>query len=377
MSMNTAKLAQVELETPSNPGHEVLARASRLAPDWLRSENGQRALLNILEDFAAEKSSLESGQRAMLNILEDFDNEQARMEGAQQAVLNILEDFSDEKGRLEGTQRAVLNILEDFETEKYKVELINQRLEKQMEERERVQQEMQSVNAALFAANKELEAFSYSVSHDLRAPLRAIDGFSHALLEDCADKLEDEDKSHLNRIRAATQRMGVLIDDLLNLARITRTEMHIQSLDLSAIVRTITTDLQKAQPERRIEFRIEDGLEAMADPGLIRIVLVNLLSNAWKFTSKRPSAVIAFGKESLNGSPAYFVRDDGAGFDPAHTNRLFGAFQRLHAASEFPGTGVGLATAQRIVHRYGGRIWAESALGQGATFYFTLAETPS
>jgi light-regulated signal transduction histidine kinase (bacteriophytochrome) len=274
-------------------------------------------------------------------------------------------------------QRAVLNILEDFETEKYKVELINQRLEKQMEERERVQQEMQSVNAALFAANKELEAFSYSVSHDLRAPLRAIDGFSHALLEDCADKLEDEDKSHLNRIRAATQRMGVLIDDLLNLARITRTEMHIQSLDLSAIVRTITTDLQKAQPERRIEFRIEDGLEAMADPGLIRIVLVNLLSNAWKFTSKRPSAVIAFGKESLNGSPAYFVRDDGAGFDPAYTNRLFGAFQRLHAASEFPGTGVGLATAQRIVHRYGGRIWAESALGQGATFYFTLAETPS
>jgi light-regulated signal transduction histidine kinase (bacteriophytochrome) len=171
--------------------------------------------------------------------------------------------------------------------------------------------------------------------------------------------------------------MGVLIDDLLNLARITRTEMHIQSLDLSAIVRTITTDLQKAQPERRIEFRIEDGLEAMADPGLIRIVLVNLLSNAWKFRSKRPSAVIAFGKESLNGSPAYFVRDDGAGFDPAYTNRLFGAFQRLHAASEFPGTGVGLATAQRIVHRYGGRIWAESALGQGATFYFTLAETPS
>jgi PAS domain S-box-containing protein len=242
---------------------------------------------------------------------------------------------------------------------------------------ERHRNELAQSNAGLTAANKELEAFSYSVSHDLRAPLRAIDGFSHVLLEDCAGKLADTDKNHLNRIRAATQRMGLLIDDLLKLARITRTEMHIQSLDLSAIVRSITADLRKTQPERHIEFAIENGLKVMADPGLMQIVLVNLLSNAWKFTSKRPSAVIEFGKIHLNGNTAYFVRDDGAGFDPAYADRLYGAFQRLHAASDFPGTGVGLATVQRIVHRHGGRVWAESAVGQGATFYFTLVATPS
>jgi light-regulated signal transduction histidine kinase (bacteriophytochrome) len=151
--------------------------------------------------------------------------------------------------------------------------------------------------------------------------------------------------------------------------------MHVQNLDLSAIAHSITADLQKTQPERRIEFQIENGLKAMADHGLMQIVLVNLLSNAWKFTSKRPSATIAFGEERLNGTPVYFVRDDGAGFDSAYADRLFGAFQRLHANTEFPGTGVGLATAQRIVQRHGGRIWAESAPDKGATFYFTISET--
>jgi signal transduction histidine kinase len=369
MSMNTTKLVQVEHETPSNAGHEVRARL-----DWLGDENGQRALLNILEDFAAEKSNLESGQRAMLNILHDFDSEQAQMEGTQHAVLNILEDFSDEKGRLEETQRAVLNILEDFETEKYKVEIVNQQLEKQMEERERVQKEMQGVNAELFTANKELEAFSYSVSHDLRAPLRSIDGFSHTLLEDCADGLDDTGKSHLNRIRAATQRMGLLIDDLLNLSRLSRAEMHKQDLNISALVHSIASNLRKVNPERQIEVRIEDGLRTTADPGLLAVVLENLLSNAWKFTSKKESAHIEFGRERVTGQPAFFVRDDGAGFDPAYADRLFGAFQRLHAMSEFPGTGVGLATVQRIVHRHGGRIWAESAVDCGTTFYFTLSE---
>jgi PAS domain S-box-containing protein len=269
----------------------------------------------------------------------------------------LITAIRDEKGELRGFGKVTRDISER---------------RKAQEALEQQKNELARSNSALVAVNKELESFSYSVSHDLRAPLRAIDGFSHALLEDCADKLEDVDKNNLNRIRAATQRMGLLIDDLLNLARVTRTEMHIQSLDLSAIVRSITADLQKTDPERRVELGIEKGLKAMADPGLMQIVLVNLLNNAWKFTSKRTSAVIAFGKEQRDGTAAYFVRDDGAGFDPAYASRLFGAFQRLHAVSEFPGTGIGLATAQRIVQRHGGRIWAESAAGQGATFYFTL-----
>jgi len=289
--------------------------------------------------------------------------------------VNILDDFSEEKGRLEETQRAVLNILDDFEAEKNKVELANLQLEKEIEERKRVETEIHGVNTQLFAANKELEAFSYSVSHDLRAPLRTIDGFSHALLEDCADRLDDDGKAHLNRIRAATQRMGLLIDDLLNLSRLSRAELHTQSLDISALASTIACDLQKAQPERQIELRIEKGLKATADPGLLRVVLENLLSNAWKFTSKRESAHIEFGMAHSHGTQAFFIRDDGAGFDPAYADRLFGVFQRLHGMTEFPGTGVGLATVQRIVQRHGGRIWAESAVGRGATFYFTLGET--
>jgi len=239
---------------------------------------------------------------------------------------------------------------------------------------ERQRKELARSNAGLVEANKELESFSYSVSHDLRAPLRTIDGFSHALLEDCADRLDDAGKTHLHRIRAATQKMGLLIDDLLNLSRLARTELHRQSLDVSALARSIASDLQKAQPQRQIELRIEDGLKTTADPGLLRVVLVNLLSNAWKFTSKRESAHIEFGMARGNGTPAYFVRDDGVGFDPAYADRLFGAFQRLHATADFAGTGIGLATVQRIVHRHGGRIWAESAVGRGATFYFTMGE---
>jgi len=253
---------------------------------------------------------------------------------------------------------------------------------KQIEATEaRAARELAETRAALVVElerkNKELEAFSYSVSHDLRAPLRSIDGFSHALLEDSADRLDEAGKTHLNRIRAAAQRMGSLIDDLLNLSRLSRAEMHMQSLDISALACSIAGDLQKAQPERQIELRIEAGLWATADPGLLRVVLENLLNNALKFTSKRDSAHIEFGMARGNGTPAYFVRDDGAGFDPLYADRLFGAFQRLHAMGDFPGTGIGLATVQRVVHRHGGRIWAESAVNHGATFYFTLSEAAS
>ncbi len=226
----------------------------------------------------------------------------------------------------------------------------------------------------LAAANEELESFSYSVSHDLRAPLRTIDGFSHALLEDCADRLDDTGRTHLNRIRAATQRMGLLIDDLLNLSRLSRTEMHTQSVDISALASAIANGLQEGLPRRGVELRIRNGLRTLGDPGLLRVVLENLLGNAWKFTSTHESALIEFGAAVSNGKAAFFVRDDGAGFDPAYADRLFGAFQRLHSMTEFAGTGIGLATVQRIVRRHGGEIWAESAVGRGATFYFTLGE---
>src|SRR5713226_4862198 len=235
-----------------------------------------------------------------------------------------------------------------------------------------LEQRVEERTAQLGAANKELEAFSYSVSHDLRAPLRGIDGFSLALLEDYAERLDDQGKEHIQRIRAATQRMGMLIDDLLNLSRMTRAEIRKETVNLSSLARSVAEGLQEAQPERRIDFQIEDRLEATADPRLVQVVLENLLGNACKFTSKRSSACIEFGKTRQNGNSAYFVRDNGAGFDPAFANRLFGAFQRLHGATEFPGTGIGLATVQRIIHRHGGQIWAEGAVGKGATFYFNL-----
>lgn len=242
---------------------------------------------------------------------------------------------------------------------------------------ERQRNELARSNAEMRAANRELEAFSYSVSHDLRAPLRSIDGFSLALLEDYFQKLDDEGKKHLERVRAATQRMGTLIDDLLNLARVTRASMRLEAVNVSEVATEVAEGLQKAQPDRKVDFRIEEGLDAMADSHLLRIALENLLGNAWKFTSKRASARIEFGKTKNNGTSAFFVRDDGAGFDSAYADRLFGAFQRLHAMTDFPGTGVGLATVQRIIHRHGGRVWAESSVGRGATFYFTLANSDS
>lgn len=239
-------------------------------------------------------------------------------------------------------------------------------------DRKRAEEELRLRNAQLDSANKELEAFSYSVSHDLRAPLRSIDGFSQALLEDCAGKLDETEKSHLDRIRAGTMRMGMLIDDLLNLSRVARAEIHRETVDISELARSVVADLQKRQPERQIEFSIQDSMEAMGDPRLLRLVYENLIGNAWKFTSKRTSARIEVGRINDNGTRTYFICDNGAGFDQAYAGKLFGAFQRLHGMAEFPGTGVGLATVQRIVHRHGGRIWAEGVVGLGASFYFTL-----
>ena len=221
-------------------------------------------------------------------------------------------------------------------------------------------------------SNTELEAFSYSVSHDLRAPLRALDGFSLALVDDYGDQLDDTAKDYLARIRAASQRMGRLIDDMLALSRVSRQQMAREPVDLSALARGVLADLRDADPERVVVAEVTDGLNAAGDPALLRVALQNLIANAWKFSSRRPEAHIEVGVERHDGVTAYFVRDDGAGFDARYVDKLFTPFQRLHAAGEFPGTGVGLATVQRIVRRHGGTVWAVGAIDCGATFYFTL-----
>ncbi|HWE05049.1 MAG TPA: CHASE3 domain-containing protein [Tepidisphaeraceae bacterium] len=245
--------------------------------------------------------------------------------------------------------------------------------------RKQEEQALKNLNAALEVrtaqlevANKELESFSYSVSHDLRAPLRSIDGFSQAILEDNAGKLDDESEDNLRRVRASSQKMGHLIDDLLNLARVSRADMNRESVDVSKMAREVIDDLRATNPDSNAEISIADGLIAEADPRLLRVVLTNLLSNAWKFTATRPTPRIEFGCTSEGGETQYFVRDNGVGFDMTYVGKLFGAFQRLHAMAEFPGTGVGLATVQRIIHRHGGRVWADAELQVGATFRFTL-----
>jgi PAS domain S-box-containing protein len=233
-------------------------------------------------------------------------------------------------------------------------------------------QELGQFAASAAAANKELEAFAYSVSHDLRAPLRSLDGFSQVLIEDYADKLDEEGRDSLNRIRAASQKMGVLIDDMLSLSQVTRRQLALVPLDLSAMAAEITADLRQREPGRLVEFIAAPGLIATTDAHMMRIVLANLLENAWKFTGKRPQARIEFGVADHEGKQAYFVGDNGAGFDMAYAGKLFGAFQRMHSATEFEGTGIGLATVQRIIQRLGGQVWARAAPDHGATFYFAL-----
>jgi signal transduction histidine kinase len=238
---------------------------------------------------------------------------------------------------------------------------------------ERASEDLEDANRELEVANKELEAFSYSVSHDLRAPLRSIDGFSRILLEDYADRLDKEGEDYLGRVRAASKHMNTLIEDLLDLSRVSRGPLRREVFDLSAVARDIVRKLERSQPERKVRFVAEEGVMAFGDANLLAVALENLLGNAWKFTSKKEVATIEFGDTPYEGGGvAYYVRDDGAGFDPRYAEKLFGAFQRLHGSDEFEGTGIGLATVARIVHRHGGRVWAEGEVGEGATFFFTL-----
>ena len=235
-----------------------------------------------------------------------------------------------------------------------------------------LEQRVRERTAQLEAANKELEAFSYSVSHDLRAPLRAVDGFSQALLEDYGAQLDATGNSYLQRVRAGAQHMGALIDDMLKLARVSRAPLQPEEVDISNMARDIMARLSEDHPARKVAFDIAEGLRCRADPGLLRIALENLLNNAWKYTAKTPEAHISIDSTSLDEETVFRICDNGAGFDMKFAGKLFGAFQRMHHKNEFEGTGVGLATVARIIHRHGGRVWAESEPGKGATFFFTL-----
>jgi len=296
--------------------------------------------------------------RSVANPIREL-HEGTEIIGAGNLEFRVGTDAKDEIGQL---SRAFDEMIGKRKRAEEEIRRLNEELEQRVIER----------TAQLEAANKELEAFSYSVSHDLRAPLRAIDGFSQALLEDYTERLDEQGRDYLHRVRAASQHMGHLIDDLLMLSRITRSEMEHEAVDLSEIAREIASGLQQRETERVVDFVIEKGMLVNGDRRLLKIMMENLLGNAWKFTCRNPRAKIEFGATEQDGKRVYFVRDNGAGFDMTYVNKLFIPFQRLHTPAEFPGTGIGLTTVQHIIHRHGGKVWAEGEVEKGATFYFTL-----
>lgn len=287
---------------------------------------------------------------------------------------------NDEVGLL---VEAFNDMLDEIEARTRALEQTNSELQQESAERKRAREEVLRLNEVLERkvlertrqlelSNQELESFCSSVSHDLRAPLRAISGFSDALIEELPKELPGNARRYLERIIAASLRMGQLIEDLLNLSRVSRGELRRDRVDFSALARDVVEDLRERDPQRVVEVSVWDNMEVEADPKLLRIVLENLLGNAWKFTSRKDDARLEVGSVRDGEREVYFVRDNGVGFDMRYADKLFGAFQRLHGMTEYPGTGIGLATVERIVHRHGGRVWADATVGKGATFYFTL-----
>jgi len=252
--------------------------------------------------------------------------------------------------------------IENFKQAQRQIEVLNRSL--------------QSRNRALEAVNKELEAFAYTVSHDLRSPLRSIHGFGEALQRSAAAKLSPEESKWLQKVLDAAARMDRLTEDLLRLSRITRSQLKREVVNLAQVAREVVHELRQTDPQRDIAFAISDSLEVQADPALMRVALGNLLENAWKYTGRRPQALVSFGRQQRDGQTVFCVRDNGAGFDMAYAAKLFAPFQRLHSAREFSGSGVGLACVARIIHKHGGRIWADGKTGEGAAFFFTLPDQP-
>jgi PAS domain S-box-containing protein len=324
------------------------------------------------EDRAEVEESLQQARKTGSIHTERW---QLRRDGTRFWAETVLTALRDEDGGLVGFARLTRDLTERRLAEEAvrRSETRYRRLSEQLEQRveERTHQ-LEAANRELTGLNRELEAFSYSVSHDLRAPLRSIDGFSRALLEDYGEALEPQAVDYLDRVRRAAQRIGSLIDDLLLLSRVTRADLREETINLSGMAREILDELKAADPGRNVEWEIAEGLTALGDRHLIRLALENLLGNAWKFTSRRPVARIEVGATERDGESFFFIRDNGAGFDPERVDRLFRPFSRLHDSEEFEGTGIGLATVQRILHRHGGRIVAEGQPEKGATFYFNV-----
>jgi light-regulated signal transduction histidine kinase (bacteriophytochrome) len=294
-----------------------------------------------------------SGRQLMLSTVWDVTDEKITQDEIRSLNEALEQRVALRTRELRQSQLALLNVVDDLNDSTKIIAASNQSLE---------------------AVNKELAAFSYSVSHDLRAPLRSIDGFSSALVEDYGDKLNDEGKNYLERIRRATQNMAMLIDDMLNLSRVTQSAFRLEETDLSKIVREIADANQQRNPLSGLVVQIQDDVKVFADHRLMHIVMTNLLDNAWKFAGRKANPQIEFGTVMKEGRRMIFVRDNGVGFDMKYADKLFGTFQRLHRADEFPGTGIGLATVLRVINRHGGQVWAEGEVGRGATFYFTLPE---
>ncbi|RJQ69402.1 MAG: PAS domain S-box protein [Desulfobacteraceae bacterium] len=332
----------------------------------------QKATLNLLEDMHDERNRLDQTQRATLNILEDFDQEKGKLRNLQQATMNLLEDVDEERRNFQLIQKATLNLLEDMNTEREKADQTQRALINILDDVEVERAKSEQSKALLESVNRELEAFSYSVSHDLRAPLRAISGFAEALMEDWAAQLDDEGKRYLGLVQDNAHKMGQLIDDLLAFSRLGRQPMTKTDFDVGTLAEAVFEELAAHRSQRHIEFIVGPVPALHADKALIQQVLVNLISNAVKFTKTREKACIEVGYRRDADRGAYYVRDNGVGFDMLYVGKLFGVFQRLHSDTEFEGTGVGLALVYRIITRHGGKVWAEGQEGHGATFYFSL-----
>jgi PAS domain S-box-containing protein len=380
--LETERLARLRPSTP--PSFTDLAKANRFLdaiieniPNMIFVKDADRLAFERFNRAGEETLGMNRDQLIGKNDYDFFPREQA--------------DFFQAKDRNTLASKALLDIPEEpIQTARgtrwlhtKKVPILDEQgepayllgISEDITERKEAAHALLRAKETAEAASRELEAFSYSVAHDLRAPLRSIDGFSQALLEDYSDKLDSEGQSHLRRVRNAAQRMALLIDDLLKLSRLTRAELHRERVDLSALARITGDKLAESTPERAVELRVADGMWVDADARLIRVLLENLLDNAWKFTRPRVPARVEVGIEPNGGQPTFFVRDNGIGFDMTYVDKLFGVFQRLHSTVEYEGAGIGLATVQRVVNRHGGRAWADGAIDNGATFYFTLGES--